>query len=281
MRSVAFITFHTFACKLAGKIIDKCMENEKCDWTFSSTATSFKFCQYNILPIILTFLFINCSEFIFLRDYSPLNSHTNTVNLALTCRSTQNATLGAIFLRNVDFNLLPLSLPKCASLLPSPSTANHTGGYYFLYKVVLYRFREQHSSSPSARPFTSFSVKLSGIVHELHRCLLQALMAETSSTTKAQILKVYLKYVFVLLKSNALKRSHRLSFCHLFYKFLISLMAGQSDFQDRREHVIKNVACLFIKFQSWKWAGFCAKARESVLILAKNKFYSCPNFGQI
>ena len=50
--------------------------------------------------------------------------------------------------------------------------------------------RDQHSSSPSARPFTSFSVKLSGIVHELHRCLLQALMAETHATTKAQILKV-------------------------------------------------------------------------------------------
>ena len=51
-------------------------------------------------------------------------------------------------------------------------------------------FREQSSSATSTRPFTSFSVKLSGIVHELHRCLLQALMAETSATTKTQILKV-------------------------------------------------------------------------------------------
>ena len=25
--SVAFLTFHTFACKLVGNIIDKCMEN--------------------------------------------------------------------------------------------------------------------------------------------------------------------------------------------------------------------------------------------------------------
>ena len=59
-------------------------------------------------------------------------------------------------------------------------------------------FREQHSSSPSSRPYTSFSVKLSGIVHELHRCLLQALIAETSGTTKAQILKVYFELVVVL-----------------------------------------------------------------------------------
>lgn len=67
---------------------------------------------------------------------------------------------------------------------------------WYIEKLISY-FREQHSSSPSSRPYTSFSVKLSGIVHELHRCLLQALMAETSGTTKAQILKVYVELVLL------------------------------------------------------------------------------------
>ena len=42
-----FLIFHTFTCKLAGKIVDKFMENYKRGWTFSSTATSLKFGQYN------------------------------------------------------------------------------------------------------------------------------------------------------------------------------------------------------------------------------------------
>ena len=69
--------------------------------------------------------------------------------------------------------------------------------------LLFFTFREQHSSSPSSRPYTSFSAKLSGIVHELHRCLLQALVAETSATTKAQILKVkfYSYQVFFVFKS--------------------------------------------------------------------------------
>ena len=49
---------------------------------FSSTAGSHKCGRYNILPGILTMLFINCSQFIFLGNYLPsdADSHTNTVN---------------------------------------------------------------------------------------------------------------------------------------------------------------------------------------------------------
>ena len=78
------------------------MENEKRDYMFSSTATSLKFGQFNLLPSILTLLFINCSEFIFSGNYLPSDSHTNTVDLGPTCRATQNATSGAIFLRIAD-----------------------------------------------------------------------------------------------------------------------------------------------------------------------------------
>ena len=67
--------------------------------------------------------------------------------------------------------------------------------FNIFFLIAFFALREQHSTSPSTRPFTSFSVKLSGIVHELHRCLLQALMAETSATTKAQILKVTSYYI--------------------------------------------------------------------------------------
>ena len=44
----------------------------------------------------------------------------------------------------------------------------------------------------------------------------------------------------------------QLSFWHLFDKFLIRFETGQSDFQNKCEHVIRNIACLFVKFQSWK-----------------------------
>ena len=38
--------------------------------------------------------------------------------------------------------------------------------------------------------------------------------------------------------------------------------------------------CMFVcQIQSWKWAGFCKSDRESALAI--NKYYSCPNFGQI
>lgn len=71
----------------------------------------------------------------------------------------------------------------------------------------------------------------------------------------------------------------QLSFWHLFDKFLIRFETGQSDFQNKCEHVIRNIACLFVKFQSWKWTGVCENAHKSVLPL--NKFFSCPNFGKI
>lgn len=71
----------------------------------------------------------------------------------------------------------------------------------------------------------------------------------------------------------------QLSFWHLFDKFLIRFETGQSDFQNKCEHVIRNIACLFDKFQSWKWTGVCKNAHKSVLVI--NKFFSCPNFGKI
>ena len=71
----------------------------------------------------------------------------------------------------------------------------------------------------------------------------------------------------------------QISFWHLFDGFQFEM--GQSDFQNKStsEHVMKNIACLFIKFQSWKRAGFCANTHESVLAI--NKFYSRLNFDQI
>ena len=65
--------------------------------TFSSTATSLKFGEYNRLASIFTLLFIYCLEFIFKESFLPPDSYTNTVNLRPVGRSTQNATRGAIF----------------------------------------------------------------------------------------------------------------------------------------------------------------------------------------
>ena len=67
----------------------------------------------------------------------------------------------------------------------------------------------------------------------------------------------------------------QLSFWRLFDKFLIRFETGQSDFQSKCEHVIRNNACLFVKFQSWKWTGVCENAHKSVLAI--NKFFSCPS----
>ena len=70
----------------------------------------------------------------------------------------------------------------------------------------------------------------------------------------------------------------QLSFWHLFDKFLIRFETGQSDFQNKCEHVIRNIACLFVKFQSWKWTGVCENARKS--ILAINKFFPAQIFAK-
>ena len=35
---------------------------------------------------------------------------------------------------------------------------------------------------------------------------------------------------------------------------------------------MKNVACLFVKFQSWKWAGLSENAHESVLWSVGDKY---------
>ncbi|CAH3110839.1 unnamed protein product [Porites lobata] len=97
----------------------------------------------------------------------------------------------------VPDNTVSSSWSLFTTILKDPTPKGRAGGVAVLMDLldgsrqflVAAEDRDQHSSSPSARPFTSFSVKLSGIVHELHRCLLQALMAETHATTKAQILK--------------------------------------------------------------------------------------------
>ena len=64
-----------------------------------------KFAEYNLLPstLILLFININCSEFMFYENYLPSDPHTKRVNLGPAGRSTQNATHGAIFLGMADW----------------------------------------------------------------------------------------------------------------------------------------------------------------------------------
>ena len=50
---------------------------------FSSAPSSLKLGHYNLLPSILSLLFINCLEFIFLGNYWPSDAHRNTVDLGL------------------------------------------------------------------------------------------------------------------------------------------------------------------------------------------------------
>ena len=57
--SVAFLTFHTFACKLAGKIIDKWMENYKGTELFLAQVHPSNLVNIFVLPSILILLFIN------------------------------------------------------------------------------------------------------------------------------------------------------------------------------------------------------------------------------
>ena len=94
--SVEFLTFHTFVRKLAGKNYRQMYGKLKRDRAFPVTAAFLKFDQYNLLPSILAPLFIKFPEYIFQGNYLPSNSHTNTVNLKPTCRSTQIAARGAI-----------------------------------------------------------------------------------------------------------------------------------------------------------------------------------------
>lgn len=47
------------------KVIDKCMENLKCNWMLSSTAIFVEFGEYNLLPSFFSL-------------HLPLDSHTNT-----------------------------------------------------------------------------------------------------------------------------------------------------------------------------------------------------------
>ena len=56
-------------------------EKLKRNWTFNSSATSLKFGQYNLLPWILTLLFLTGSEFIFWGNYLLSDTYRNTVNL--------------------------------------------------------------------------------------------------------------------------------------------------------------------------------------------------------
>ena len=86
-----FLIFHRFVCKFARadnclvrgkKCTDKCLGNlkkkKKCSVT-SSTATSFKLGEYNLLSSILMLRFRNCVKFNFGRSCLPSDSHTNTV----------------------------------------------------------------------------------------------------------------------------------------------------------------------------------------------------------
>ncbi|KAL9981784.1 hypothetical protein ACROYT_G010531 [Oculina patagonica] len=132
-----------------------------------------------------------------------LRSITSKVRLnVLLClqaviKSTDKKVLFGYWSSFVPDNTVSSSWSLFTTILKDPTPKGRAGGVAVLMDLldgsrqflVAAEDREQHSSSPSARPYTSFSVKLSGIVHELHRCLLQALMAETSSTTKAQLLK--------------------------------------------------------------------------------------------
>ena len=83
-----------------------------------------------------------------------------------------------------------------------------------------------------------------------------------------------------------LKRSHPTKFWTFFWQIFDKFdgfwfETGQSDFQNKApdEHLMKNVVCLFDKFQNWKLVGFSANAHERVLAI--NKFYFYPNFGQV
>ena len=93
--SVVFLTFHTFACKLAGKNYWQMYGKLKCDLSFLALL---KFGQYNLLPSILTQLFISCSEFIFLwKLYAIRFPYKQSKFGADNCQSTQNAISVTIF----------------------------------------------------------------------------------------------------------------------------------------------------------------------------------------
>ncbi|XP_074635862.1 HEAT repeat-containing protein 6-like [Acropora palmata] len=132
-----------------------------------------------------------------------LRSITSKVRLnVLLClqaviKSTDKKVLFGYWSSFVPDNSVSSSWSLFTTILKDPTPKGRSGGVAVLMDLldgsrqflVAAEDREQHSASTSSRPFTSFSVKLSGIVHELHRCLLQALMAETLATTKTQILK--------------------------------------------------------------------------------------------
>lgn len=117
--------------------------------------------------------------------------------LQAVVKSTDKKVLFGYWSSFVPDNTVSSSWSLFTTILKDPTPKGRAGGVAVLMDLldgsrqflVAAEDREQHSSSPSTRPFMSFSVKLSGIVHELHRCLLQALMAETHATTKTQILK--------------------------------------------------------------------------------------------
>ncbi|XP_068749728.1 HEAT repeat-containing protein 6-like isoform X2 [Montipora capricornis] len=132
-----------------------------------------------------------------------LRSITSKVRLnVLLCfqaiiKSTDKKVLFGYWSSFVPDNTMSSSWSLFTTILKDPTPKGRSGGVAVLMDLldgsrqflVAAEDREQSSLATSTRPFTSFSVKLSGIVHELHRCLLQALMAETSATTKTQILK--------------------------------------------------------------------------------------------
>ncbi|EDO41325.1 predicted protein, partial [Nematostella vectensis] len=79
-------------------------------------------------------------------------------------------------------------------ILRDPSPRARSGGVGVLTELLdgsrqfLAAAEDREELSP-ARPYTSFSIKLASTIHELHRCLLQALIAETSLPAKLHLLK--------------------------------------------------------------------------------------------
>lgn len=78
LATASFITVFLYAAGISrhfteNKLIHKCMDNLKRDWTLSSTAIPLSFGHFNAS------LFINGSEFDFLQNYLPSASQTNTV----------------------------------------------------------------------------------------------------------------------------------------------------------------------------------------------------------
>ena len=91
---------------------------------------------------------------------------------------------------------------------------------------------------------------------------------------------LFLSPYYSQMRSSVATRKFLTSFWQVLDKFDdFRFETGQSDFQNKSEHVKKNVACLFVKFQRWNWSG-----QDFARTLTKAYWRSIlfrPNFGQI